>query len=374
MISEIFETLSVSFERLVESNFTALANELGGVFYGLIVLWAVFIGYQFFYGGFETTGRKLIAGLIKIFIIVGIVYNWNNYNNLIAQPLQKIPAELAARMLGSDDPKGALDAIFQSIDKFLSTGVGAASDLLSITSVGTSLVAVVAMIGIILTSIAVFVTLLIATVGTQITLIIGPVVFAALMFDQTRGLFEGWLRILITLFMTKLMAIVLISTCLFVFEDTASQYQLAVGTDKNFQAAVGYLIVALVIFAMTAIVPQFAQSIGGGVAVSGTKIAQTAGVAALGAATGVVMRSAGIGKAVTRMGHDANAARQFAANSGKSPEETKKLVAAARRGALMPKRSDRLNSDALRAQRTVQRIDQQMAANKSRKSAKEMAS
>ena len=175
---------------------------------GLLTLFVALFGYRMLFG--YTPGiRDGVLALVKVGIVLALALSWPAYRTLIYDVALKGPAELSAEIAGPAGLPGAsggLVARLDNADRFLVAlailGPGeipaaqqasqpqvapppmAGFDALALG--GSRMMFLSAAIGA-LASVRLIVGLMLA---------LGPFFIAFLLFDGTRGLFEGWLRVL----------------------------------------------------------------------------------------------------------------------------------------------------------------------------------
>ncbi|MEG3156044.1 type IV secretion system protein [Sphingomonas sp. RB1R13] len=167
------------------------------------------IGYRIMLGG-SLNIRDGVLTFVKIGIVLTLATSWPAYQTLIYDLILKAPAQLAGEIGTSTALPGANGGLVSRLD-----GVDRAMQTLAIDGVGTPPVADVGTVA----SIApgpqpgfndfalgyARLAFLVSTVGAfaivrllaGIFLAVGPLFAAFLLFDGTRGLFEGWLRALL---------------------------------------------------------------------------------------------------------------------------------------------------------------------------------
>jgi type IV secretion system protein VirB6 len=176
---------------------------------GLLTLFVALFGYRMLFG--HTPGvRDGVLALVKIGIVLALALSWPAYRTLIYDVALKGPAELSAE-IGSPaalpGAGGGLVARLDNADRFLVAlaVLGPGDALATPQSTPQALVAPPPMAGFDALALGgarmLFLSAAIAALGAVrliagLLLALGPFFFAFLLFDATRGLFEGWLRVL----------------------------------------------------------------------------------------------------------------------------------------------------------------------------------
>lgn len=239
----------------------------------MITLLIVWIGFKFVYGDMSFTVGEAVHKLVVALIIWGLVTNWDVFALFFYDTFTKGPNELAASLTRSltgrevDSYAGISDLFDDSyaVSAHLFSKVGLVGGWGYIPiAILYSLVSLVA-IGLALAFI------LIAKLALGVVLIIAPIPITLLMFDQTQGVFVGWLRSLIGL---ALMPVMIVAALVFMLS--------VIGTDVH-DAAIGkvelqmdVLYANMLIMGVAAFlfwhIMDIAKSIGGGLNISGRDI------------------------------------------------------------------------------------------------------
>lgn len=199
-------------ETIGASGYQALAapgSSLSLALAGLLTLFVAFFGYRMLFG--ETPSvRDGVLALVKIGIVLALATGWPAYRTLIYDVALKGPAELAGeigRPSALPGAGGGLVARLGNADRLLlaytELGPGAVARAApTANSVGeppqppssyTELFLAGARILFLAGAIA---ALAVVRLVAGLLLALGPFFIAFLLFDGTRGLFEGWLRVL----------------------------------------------------------------------------------------------------------------------------------------------------------------------------------
>lgn len=172
----------------------------------LLTLYVALLGYRMLLGVSTTrlTDAPLIA--LKVGVVLSLALNWNTFQTLVFDVTMKAPLQLAqtigapAAARGAalvSDPLGGLQVTYDELARSASAlgklagpnpevlrgGEAAAAEALwkAQTALFMSTAGVMA----------------IAIIAVGVLSATGPVFIALVMFDATRGLFEGWLRALL---------------------------------------------------------------------------------------------------------------------------------------------------------------------------------
>jgi len=196
-------------ESIGSGGYQALAapgSTLSLVLAGLLTLFVAFFGYRMLFGE-SFSVRDGVLAMVKIGIVVALATGWPAYRTLIYDVVLKGPAELAGEIgapAALPGAGGGLVARLDNADRMLLVYTELGPGLTAPTAPGaaaapaqpssyTELFLGGARILFLAGAIA---ALAAVRLIAGLLLALGPFFFAFLLFDGTRGLFEGWLRVL----------------------------------------------------------------------------------------------------------------------------------------------------------------------------------
>lgn len=178
---------------------------------GMITLLIALFGYRMLLG-YTPTVRDGVITVVKIGLVLALATNWIAYQVLIYDVVFRAPAELAAAIGGPASLPGStgglaahLDSVDQGLKSLAIQGVGTPpmgpNGMPSITNVAPppfmqfdAFALGISRASFLIGAIASFATVRIAA---GLLLALGPLFLAFLLFEGTKGLFEGWLRALL---------------------------------------------------------------------------------------------------------------------------------------------------------------------------------
>ena len=206
MVGGVLETVDCHIRLLVHDTYRELVGPntlFATAFTGLLTIYIALLGYQLLFGrgGLRVTELPILA--LKLGLILAFLTSWAAYQTLIFNLLFDGPAEIMRVLIGPLSERGAgFDGdVMGGVQRAFEDMSGAASIYGGMASPSANLLQGGPMLGsglLWLTAI----TLLLLTLGLIIAakivlaflLAIGPIFIGMLLFDQTRGLFEGWMR------------------------------------------------------------------------------------------------------------------------------------------------------------------------------------
>ena len=176
---------------------------------GLLVLVVALFGYRLLFGHSPSV-RDGVLALVKIGIVLALATSWPAYRILVYDVALRGPAEISAEIGGASGIPGATGGLVGRLD-----GVDRAFIALEIAGPGPIVYGAPASVGQsvapplipgfdvlalgsarLLFLVGALGTLGLVRIAAGLMLALGPFFFAFLLFDGTRGWFEGWARIL----------------------------------------------------------------------------------------------------------------------------------------------------------------------------------
>ncbi|HEY4970105.1 MAG TPA: type IV secretion system protein [Steroidobacteraceae bacterium] len=304
--------LNVQLAAYIGDNTARLASILGPAIVTVATIYVMAWGYLHLTGKIEEpvlTGLKRIALLA---LILGVGLRLWLYNTVIVDTFYNAPAQLAAAMVGSADPVGTIDAIWNS--------GGTVADNLWIrgsyftVDIGFRFAAVLVwcLIGV-LCVYAMFLFAL-SSIALAVLLALGPLFLAFLFFDATKRFFAAWIAQLTNYGLITVLTVMVSALLLQVVKSYAAQTA-ARGSAILTVDVLNMLLIAVLVFLVMRQVMPIAAALAGGASLN---------------SFGVVSR--GVGWGPRKLGHAATplagaaaayAARRFGGMVGGARQKLK---------------------------------------------------
>ena len=227
--------------------------------------------YVMVWGYLQLTGRieePFGAGLKRLItlavVLGGALHLWL-YNTLIVDTFYRAPAQLAAAVIGTQDPVTTLDAIWSrggAVAGYLWNNGGVFSGDFGFYVAG-------AIVWLLVGLLCVYTMFLIAlsSIALAVLLALGPLFMALLFFDSTRRLFEGWLAQLANYALITILTVLIAALLLQIVESYAAQTA-ARGAAIVTVDALNMVLIAMLVFLLMRQVMPIAAALAGGVALS----------------------------------------------------------------------------------------------------------
>ena len=222
---------------LVHTGYASLfapGSALTGLLTALLTIYVAIIGFQLLIGRTQLRVSDFALNAIKLGAVLALATQWDAYQTLVYGALFQGPQQLAASMLSTVQPDGSMfrgdvfDGLQRAFDDLSNAGAGfaahtqpSASPLMGGTGFGAVLLNASASI-LLLSSLGV---LLAARIVLGLLLAIGPLFIALLLFDSTRGVFEGWLRASLAFAFAPLATTLLLGVALTMLEPSLMQME-----------------------------------------------------------------------------------------------------------------------------------------------------
>jgi type IV secretion system protein VirB6 len=226
--------------------------------------------YVMAWGYLHLTGKidePLIAGLKRIAMIalvLGVGLRLWLYNTLIVDTFYNAPAQLAAAVIGSGDPVGTIDAIWDQGGTVAGNLWTKGGQFFGIGYVIAGTV-VWSLIGVL----CVYAMFLIAlsSIALAVLLALGPLFIASLFFDATRRFFSAWIAQLANYGLITILTVMVAALLLHTVESYAAQTA-ARGSAIFTVDALNMVLIAVLVFLILRQVMPIASGLAGGLALS----------------------------------------------------------------------------------------------------------
>jgi type IV secretion system protein VirB6 len=228
MVRGLLTLVDCNVQTLAHQGYVAVFNPSGafaGLLTALLTLYIGLLGYGLLLGRTRMQVGDLALTAVKLGAVVVLATQWDVYQTLVYDLLFRGPQQVADMILASPDGvapvKGVFDRLQQDLDALNAFAEAYSkhspiqtSPLMGGTAFGAFALTSSATI-LLLTSLGM---LLAAKIILGLLLALGPLFIAMLLFEQTRGLFLGWLRAAIAVALAPLSATVILGVSLTMLE------------------------------------------------------------------------------------------------------------------------------------------------------------
>ncbi|MCI4590580.1 type IV secretion system protein [Sphingobium sp. BYY-5] len=225
----------------------------------MLTIFVALIGYRMLLG--EVPGvRAGVLALVKIGIVLALATGWQGYRTLAYDMLFSAPAQIvgtigpASGVPGSEGGLVArLDGLNSGFEALAIEGVGSRLDP-QLTRVPPPLFNGFDIFAIGAARVIFLVQVMAAFAGLQLLagllLALGPFFIGFLLFDATRGLFVGWLRVLVGILLGMAGAMLVFGVQLALFEPWLTDLLAQRAADQPIPGAAAQLLAASTVFAL----------------------------------------------------------------------------------------------------------------------------
>lgn len=227
--------------------------------------------YVMAWGYLHLTGKidePVLAGLKRIALIalvLGVGLRLWMFNTLIVDTFYTAPSQLAAAVVGSLDPVGTIDTIWESGGTVAGNLWGKAGLLRGDFGFYIAGAVVWCLMGVL----CVYAMFLIAlsSIALAVLLALGPLFIGMLLFDVTKRLFVAWIMQLANYALITVLTVMVAALLLHVVQSYAAQTA-ARGTAIQTVDALHMVLVAVLVFLVLRQVMPIAAGLAGGVAIN----------------------------------------------------------------------------------------------------------
>jgi type IV secretion system protein VirB6 len=265
LVRGLLRVVDCNVQGLVRGGYATLFEPSGSfsiVLTSLLTIFVAILGYRLLLGQAQLRVGEVALTAVKIGVILALTTGWSTYQTVVYNFLFHGPAELADAMLIGVQPRGSLfrgdvfdglQTVFDALNAFAarygqqaqSSGLPGTGTGIGGGSFGPQALTAAAMI-LLLSSLGV---VLAAKVVLGLLLAIGPIFIALMLFDSTRGLFEGWLRASVAFAFAPLAATVILGVTLTVLEPSLLQMQAATAANDFSMTPIYAVVILVIVFA-----------------------------------------------------------------------------------------------------------------------------
>ena len=275
------ETATLNYARDVWTRFDTVAEP---PIVAVATVSLIVMGYLMFTGQLRLSVSQLFPRLMRFVIILVLLLNMPNIFDWAFAFVTAVPNAVAVFLLGAG-PVTDEAGVIGLIEAVMTAGIDAASTIwtdASWSDIGSHVLSGLLLLTGLVLAILAAVLLMVSKLGVGILLAVAPFFLTLRLLDVGKGLFEGWLRQLLTFALVPIFVYSLIALNFGILTTAHTQLTLAAASAAGvtFTTAVPYVLVAVVNMILLTQVMGWAGGVGGGIA-----LAVSAGGVLAGAAT-----------------------------------------------------------------------------------------
>src|SRR5271168_1496494 len=258
----------------IGDNTARLAGILEPAVVTLATIYVMAWGYLHLMGKIEEPFDAGLKRIALIALVLGVGLRLWLYNTVIVDTFYSAPAQLAAAMVGANDPVGTIDAIWDS------GGIVAGNlwDKGGLWKGDFGFYLAGAVVWCLMGVLCVYAMFLIAlsSIALAVLLALGPLFIALLFFEATRRLFSAWIAQLANYALITLLTVMVAALLLHVVQSYAAQTA-ARGSAILTVDALNMMLIAVLVFLVLRQVMPIASGLAGGLALHSFGIASRSG-------------------------------------------------------------------------------------------------
>jgi len=277
LTSRVLADIDNKVDGFAETSFRALTDPMSDLMAMLLVIALMHMSLSVAMGWAAATVSSILRLILRYAVIWGVLASWPTFNAWFYSIVTGSPddiVKLVVSATGIDENSFGITLI---IERFIDAGIDIGDMLIENISISTIALVLIGIIILFLIGIIIlFLMLIVAAgvilvigmskIGIGVTTAIAPVFLAMLLFNGSKGFFDGWLRLTIGFAITYLMAMVMLGFLLFVTEQTIEEFSTLDEISRVGEITEYLLIVILTIFLLRQI-PSFGASIAGSAAI-----------------------------------------------------------------------------------------------------------
>ncbi|MFI4956707.1 MAG: type IV secretion system protein [Gammaproteobacteria bacterium] len=264
IISSLISKLDSSIEGFVRKGYDAIAGDHQGAIMLLVVLYFIFLGYGMLSGKTEMTGKDFLKHCLLVSVSYFLAVNWDIFSMLIYNFTTAIPDGISRSIISATgDNKSAVFLL----DEMYKGGSELSSSLYSgmnLTNIGAGFLALIVYVTTIVTVGYATLVICVSKMTMAVALTLAPAVAILYMFNGSRFIFDGWMKVLVT----SIVSIIIIYTIVALTYTIMADYMLAIihKEHASFSDCGEYILFSFVTIGLYMSSTGIASSIGGGFA------------------------------------------------------------------------------------------------------------
>lgn len=262
----------------VQGSFGSLTASIHILWQLMFIVFIAVYGYKVMISG-RFSASDMIVHCVKIIIILVVATQWDTFFTLVYNMATDLPNDIAGQILqGSTNTLGSsaqpTDQITANsgLSDFFDRGMKIVEKILEgvgMFDVGTYLYAGCVFVGTVGFAAYAGMLIILSKIAVAILLAVGPIFILLLIFSNSRGLFEGWLRTLLNYSVIPIFVYTLLAFLLSLAERPLQNLEQHSGVTEPLLDGVGsYTLVTVISILLLMQVMNMAASVTGGLSLS----------------------------------------------------------------------------------------------------------
>jgi type IV secretion system protein VirB6 len=251
----------------IGDNTARLASALEPAVVTLATVYVMAWGYLHFTGKIEEPVTAGLKRILVLALILGVGLRLWLYNTVIVDTFYNGPSQLAAAVVGSGDPVGTIDTIWEQGGAVAGTLWTKATSSGYISAIGYYIAGALVFCLVGLLCVYAMFLLALSSIALAVLLALGPLFVAALFFDATKRFFAAWIAQLVNYGLITVLTVMAGALLLQIVKSYATQTA-ARGSAIFTVDVLHMLLVTVLVFLVLRQVMPIAAGLAGGVALN----------------------------------------------------------------------------------------------------------
>jgi len=268
--ARVLNGIDTKIDAFAKASFEALTNPMSDLMALLMVLALIHLFASMAFGWTAATVSSVLRLVLRYAFVWGTLTSWPTFEMWFYRIVTGTPDDIVKAIISASGIDPDAKGITQIVERFIDAGISLGDDLIeniSISTIALVLIGIVILFLMLVVSSSVILVIGISKIGIGVTTAVAPVFLAMLLWQTTRGFFEGWFRISIAFAVTYLMAMMMLGFLLFVTEETIERYA-TLDTVGRVADITEYLLIVILSIFMLRQIPGFGSAIAGSAVIS----------------------------------------------------------------------------------------------------------
>jgi len=269
LTGRVLSDIDQKVDGFAEASFRALTDPMSDLMSMLLVLALMHMSLSVAMGWTAATVSSFLRLILRYAVLWGVLASWPAFNAWFYAIVTGMPDDIVRIIVGASGIDEDNNGITLIIERFIDAGISIGDMLIeniSISTIALVLIGIIILFLMLIVAAGVILVIGMSKIGIGVTAAVAPIFLAMLLFNGSKGFFDGWLRLTIGFAITYLMAMVMLGFLLFVTEKTIEEFARVDGISRVAEITEYLLIVILTIFLLRQI-PSFGASVAGSAAI-----------------------------------------------------------------------------------------------------------
>ena len=269
LTGRVLSDIDQKVDGFAETSFRALTDPMSDLMAMLLVLALMHMSLSVAMGWAAVTVSSLLRLILRYALVWGFLASWPAFDAWFYSIITGMPDDIIRIVVGATGIDEDNNGITLIIERFIDAGVSIGDMLIeniSISTIALVLIGIIILFLMLIVAAGVILVIGMSKIGIGVTTAVAPIFLAMLLFNGSKGFFDGWLRLTVGFAVTYLMAMVMLGFLLFVTEETIEQFAI-VGEISRVAEITEYLLIVILTIFLLRQIPSFGASIAGSAAI-----------------------------------------------------------------------------------------------------------